>query len=291
MKQAALAARPDDTEALEAVASSRIWLGLVARVRGEPRKALALFDAALTTQLALQAARPGEFVRLHDLGILQVRRAEALRDLGDVDAASDAMDAAAGWLGQAVANDQSNRYWQAERANAEAGRLIAHLDAGLPVGDALPSLVERVTRAEQGSGDYLWGETAARLVAIQAMVAAQRADWPATLAALTDASRHLQALVAARPLNWQLSEFRARLALLYASVPDVPGRTPTRTATCATQARALQPSVDSGQAGLVQEAWLATRACSGAGQPDAMTLQRLTAGGYRQTPTNQPTHH
>ena len=292
LKQAVLAAKPDDTETLDAVASSRTWLGLVARVRGEPRKALALFDAAQVTQLALHAARPGEFARLYDLGILQVRRAEALRDLGDVNAAARAMDAAAGWLGQAVGNDQSNRYWQAEQANAEAARLIAHLDAGLPVRDALPSLTERGTRAGQGPElDYLWRVTAARLAAVHAMLATQRADWPAALAALADADRRLQALVVTRPLNWQLNEFRARLALLYASVPDVPDRTPTRAATCVTQARALQPSVDSGQAGLVQEAWLATRACSGAGQPDAATLQRLIAGGYRPTTANFNTHH
>jgi hypothetical protein len=123
------------------------------------------------------------------------------------------------------------------------------------------------------------------------MLAAQRGDWPVALAALADANRRLQSLVAARPLNWQLSEFRARLALLYASVPDIPGRAPTRAATCATQASALQPSVDSGQAGLVQEGWLAARACSGAGQPDAAILQRLTAHGYRQTTASHINNH
>jgi len=280
LKQTALAARPNDTAALEAVASSRTWLGLVVRVRGEPRKALALFDAAQVTQLSLHTARPTEFVRLHDLGILQVRRAETLRDLGDVDGAARAMDVAVEWLGQAVDNDQSNRYWQAERANAEAGRLIAHLDAGLPVGNTLPNLAERVMQAGHGQSpglNYLWEETAARLSAVRAMLAAQRADWPAALAALADAEHRLQVLFATRPLNWQLSELRARLALLYASVPDVPGRTPTRASTCAAQARALQASVDSGQAGLVQQAWLATRACSSSGRPDAVTLQGLTA--------------
>ena len=278
LKQAALAARPGDAEALDAVASSRTWLGLVTRVRGEPRKALAMFDAVRATRLALRAAHPDEYVRVYNLGILEIRRAEALRDLGERGAAARAMDDAVAWLGQAVGNDPSNRRWQGELAHAEAERLFARSDAGLPVGDAPGRLAERVARAAQSSNqDNLREETAASLATTRAVAAVEHADWPLARSVLADAGARLRTLMAARPLSWQLNEFQARLALLYARVPD----TPERTAACAAAAVALRPAVDSQQAGLVQEAWLVARTCSGAAPPDAAALAHLTAGGYR----------
>jgi hypothetical protein len=126
-------------------------------------------------------------------------------------------------------------------------------------------------------------------MALKAELAVRRADWPAALAALAEVDHQLKTLFELRPLNWQLSELLARTALLRVRVPDAPDRLPKRSAACAQSAEALQASVDTGQAGLVLEAWLAVRACSGAGQPDAATLQRLSAGGYRPTTAIVPT--
>ncbi|PTT88488.1 hypothetical protein DBR42_09690, partial [Pelomonas sp. HMWF004] len=206
LKQALLAAQPDDVELQEAVASSRTWLGLLARLRGQPRDALTHLDAAYAAQLALHRERPGEFVRLHDLGVLQVRRAEALRDLHELRLAAEAMDEATAWLARAAANDPRNRRWRLELAHAQAWRLIAQLDLGRPLD--VPSLARLHQEVRMGEGEpdaELWQETRARLLAVQAMAAQARGEHRAAEAFLALARQQLQPLLAQRPLHWHHS--------------------------------------------------------------------------------------
>ncbi|MFG6458324.1 winged helix-turn-helix domain-containing protein [Roseateles sp. BYS96W] len=283
LKLALLAAQPGDVELQDAVASSRTWLGLLARLRGQPRAALALLDASRGAQLAMHEARPGEFVRLHDLGALQVRRAEAQRDLGDHAAAAATMGDATQWLARAAHNDPGNRLWRAELAHAEALRLMMQADAGQRLDAAqLARQLADVRREAEGAAEPLWQETLARLVAVQALQARARGDAPAEFAAWADARGRVARLLAQRPLNWQLNEFLARLTLLGLRLAEPAGTAlPPRSAACAQAAAALQPSVSSGQAGLVREAWLAARGCSTAEPPAPRELQALAAGGYR----------
>ena len=283
LKQALLAAQPGDAELQDAVASSRTWLGLLVRLRGQPRAALAHLDASRAAQLAMHQARQGEFVRMHDLGALQVRRAEAFRDLGDRAAAAATMDDATQWLAQAARNDPGNRLWRAELAHAEALRLTLQADAGLRPDAAALARQTADARREAGTGsEPLWQETLARLVAVQALEARARGDVPAARAAWAEARAGVGRLLADRPLNWQLNEFLARLTLLELRLPELgsPGALP-RAAACAQAAAALLPSVNSGQAGLVREAWLAARGCSTAEPPAPRELLALAAGGYR----------
>lgn len=270
LKQSLLRAQPADAGLQEAVASSQTWLGLLARLRGQPQQALALLDAAAAAQTALHQARPGEVVRLHDLGVLQVRRAEALRDLGDRAAAAEAMDAAVSWLSRAARHDPGNRRWQLELAHAQASQLQASLEAGRPVDAAqLGSLQQALAQREAPGDEALLQETRARLLAAQALAARQRADAGTAREALAQAQALLQPLLAQRPLNWQLQELNARLWLLQLSPVTGRGDPSATRADCARAVAALQPSVDSGQAGLVQAAWQMARRCAGPVTPDA----------------------
>jgi hypothetical protein len=87
------------------------------------------------------------------------------------------------------------------------------------------------------------------------------------------AGRLLDELLSRRPHDWQGDELRARLALVDLAAG---GADPAR---CERHVKALQPAVDSGQAGIVLEAWLRARDCAGL-DVDRALRERLTAGGY-----------
>lgn len=270
LKQALLAEQPQEVELQDAVASSRTWLGLLARLRGQPEAALAHLDAAAAAQQALHRARPGEFVRLHDLGALQVRRAEALWDLGSGRAAAQAMDEALTWLSQAAAHDPGNRRWRLEQAHAEAGRWVLRLELGQPLDAAVLARLMQQLRAEDGQPDAeLRQETQARLLTAQALDARRRGDVAGAHAVLAQARDSLQPLLERRPLHWQLQEAQARLVLLRLGLP-VPSDlgAAAAQAECARDAAALQAIVDTGQAGLVRQAWQAATQCAGAAPPE-----------------------
>jgi len=281
LKLEAEAVHPEDPNARNAVASSRIWLGLVARVRGNPRKAIELLNAALETDLALQTAHPTEFVRMRELGALQVRRAETQRDLGDYGAAVRTMDDAIAWFNKAVNGDPSNRRWQAERAHAIAGLLMAKSDAGLEPGDSLTELRRQLAQAgDTATSNPLWRETTARLAQIEAEYAARRGDWPGAERSAADSEQRLHELLAARPQDWRLRELNARQALWRIQAPASQTSATDRDARCRQTVLDLQPAVDKGQAGVVLETHLVAAACADHRAVDEADLQRVIANGY-----------
>jgi hypothetical protein len=89
--------------------------------------------------------------------------------------------------------------------------------------------------------------------------------------------------MAQRPSHWQARELQAHSALLTIGAHAAMGDIGQRTAACVLARDELQPAADSGQAGIVLEAWLLARACSGSGDISEPELLRLGAGGYRPT--------
>lgn len=282
LKQAGLERQPDDGAVQEAVASSRTWLGLVSHVQGQPARAMALYDAARSTQVALLNRHPDELTRLWDLGTLDVRRAEALNAMGRRAIAVRTMEEALARLRRAEAHDPSNRRWTAERLHAEAGLLLLQADAGdlMRLNRALRQLQQQL--AESGAADtdngWLHRETRTRLAVLEALLAGQR-DGPAGSAAAADrthreAQHQLRELLDLRPGHWQGRELQARLVLMSLHTPTSPSQ-------CAQARDDLQPAVEAGQAGVVLEAWITASRCAGSPAVSGPWMSRLTSGGYR----------
>ena len=281
LKLAALARAPGAAEALEGVANSRTWLGMVAHVRGRPLEALKHFDAAQAERIALAAGRGEEQLRLRDLGTLELRRADALRAAGRTAEAAVVMAAGVARLREAERRDPSNAYWRNDRLHAESHLLLARLDAGLPIAAELPALrgqLAAVPVAVDAAADFTRRESLQRLAVAQAVLAASR-DAPGAAQLLAQTQQDFAALLNQRPASWQLRELQARRALLALRVGSAPAQ-------CVQLRDALQPAVDSGQAGLVLQAWLALQRCAAPGNRAAEgdAASRLTAHGYLPLP-------
>jgi len=282
LKLAVLADHPDDVDAQDAVASARAWLGQLAHLKGDSWRALALYDTARTVQQRLQQARPGEAVRLRDLGVIESRRAEALQALGRPLDAIAARQAAAHWMRQALVDGASNAFWQAESLLADSALLMAQSDAGMPIAAELAALQRRLAghdQAGQAIREWRQGAVQARLVlAAQALRARDPAKGRAQASA---AAQDIRGLMAQYPYLWQGRELQARAAMLLLQTEAGEATDSYPAAQCKTARSALQPAIDTGQAGFVREAWLVARACAGEGAVTGADVQTLTQGGYR----------
>src|SRR5450830_1591534 len=289
LKMAVLADHPGDVEAQDAIISARTWLGQLAHLQGESSKALALYDAARTVQLELAKGRPGESVRLRDLGVIETRRGEALQALDRQAEALQARQAALDWLEKALVNGASNRFWQAEGLLAESALLLARAEAGEPVERALARLQRRLAApdpapaADKAKPDNLRErrQSAAQLHLAGAEQAARAGDWPAVRASADAAAQEMRTLMQQYPYLWQGREMQAHAALLQLRTAAGADGGVYPAALCEAGRQTLQSAIDSGQAGYVLEAWLAARACAGAAPIAKSDLQKLTAGGYR----------
>jgi len=289
LKMAVLADHPGDVEAQDAIISARTWLGQLAHLQGESSKALALYDAARTVQLELAKGRPGESVRLRDLGVIETRRGEALQALDRQAEALQARQAALDWLEKALVNGASNRFWQAEGLLAESALLLARAEAGEPVERALARLQRRLAApdsapaAGQAKPDNLRErrQSAAQLHLAGAEQAARAGDWAAVRAAADAAAQEMRTLMQQYPYLWQGREMQAHAALLQLRAAAGADGGVYPASLCEAGRQTLQSAIDSGQAGYVLEAWLAARACAGAAPIAKSDLQKLTAGGYR----------
>jgi len=282
LKLAVLADHPGDVDAQDAVASARAWLGQVAHLTGNSAHALTLYDTARAVQRQLQQARPGESVRLRDLAVIESRRAEALQALGRRDEAIAARLAAVSWMHRALVDGASNAFWQAESLLAESALLLAQADAGRPIDAQLAALQRRLASAGKGKEDMReWRQSVMQTrlaVAAQAMRSRDRA---AARAAASSVAQDIRRLMTQYPYLWQGRELQARagLLLLQADASAAEGSYPA--ALCRATRNALQPAIDTGQAGFVREAWLVARACAGEGAVTGADVQTLTQGGYR----------
>lgn len=282
LKLAVLADHPDDVEAQDAVASARTWLGQLAHIQGTPEHALALYDAARAVQLRLTKDRPGESVRLRGLGVVEVRRAEALQALGRGADAVQARQASVSWLSRALVNGAGNLFWQAEHLHAEGALLLAQADSGAALDQDLPFL-QRLADQEKikQAHPHLWRLSMANAHLAYAEQSARARKWPAARERASAAAQELHTLMAQHPYLWQGRELQARAGLLLIRVHADAKAGADFPAQCASTRLALQPAIDSGQAGLVLEAWLVARACAGGGPIAGADLQKLTTGGYR----------
>ncbi|WP_431286246.1 hypothetical protein [Roseateles chitinivorans] len=300
LKLAALARRPRDADAQEAVASSRMWLGRVAHIRGNPVQALALFDVARQPLVELAARTPDALVRQRDLAAVEQRRADAMRASGRLKEAVEALSASVALLHEAERRDPSNRFWSTDRQHAQASLLLLRSDAGMEVREALDALRADVPPrplSEPGR-EFLRRTVLARLAVAEATIAARAghsadfARWRAT------ADAEIQTLFATSPRDWQSLELAARLGLLSLAMSSTssramspaatpaptsassPATSPAPQAMCESLRDTLGPAVAAGQAGLVLEAWLAARRCLRQDGDDAAALARLRTGGY-----------
>ncbi|UZH44152.1 nSTAND1 domain-containing NTPase [Roseateles amylovorans] len=274
---------PGSEEALDGVVNSRNWLGQVAHVRGEPLQALKVFEAAEAMAAALTARHPEEFARIRDLGTVQLRRADALRALGQREEAARVMAGGVAMLRQAESHDARNQYWRADRLHAESNLLLAQADAGWPIEASLKSLRAQVPLAVDADAgrEFLRRESMARISVAEVELAVRAGHWSQAAERADVALREISALVLLRPLHWQSRELQARLSLLRIRTELAAGNAqPSLAALCARLRNEIQPAVDAGQGGLVLEAWLIAQRCSGSPGVDPDWKARLTAGGY-----------
>lgn len=282
LKLAVLADHPDDIDAQDAVASARAWLGQLAHLKGDSRRALALYDTARTVQRRLQQTHPSQAVRLRDLGVIESRRAEALQALGRPFDAIAARQAAARWMRQALVDGASNTFWQAESLLADSALLLAQSDAGMSIAAGLAALQRRLAgQDEAGQAMREWRQSAVQARLVRAGQALQARDWAKGRAEASAAAQDIRGLMTQYPYLWQGRELQARAAmlLLQAEAGDATKTYPA--AQCKAARSALQPAIDTGQAGFVREAWLVARACAGEGAITGADVQTLTQGGYQ----------
>ena len=283
LKLAVLGEHPADVEAQDAIASARTWLGQLAHIQGQPLQALVLYDAARAVQLQLMQDRSGESVRLRDLAVLETRRAEALHAMGRGADAVAAREAALGWLNKALVNGASNLFWQGESLHAESALLLAKADAGIPIDENVSALQRRLADEDKvkQANLQLWRQSMVQSHLARAEQAVRARDWANARHGANAAAQELLALMAQYPYLWQGRELQARAGLLLMRVhAGAPAQTGA-VSPCAPTRLALQPAIDSGQAGFVLEAWLTARACAGGGPLGGAELQKLTSGGYR----------
>ncbi len=299
LKLAILADHEGDVEVQDAIANARIWLGQLAHIQGKPGQALTLYDAARSAQRELLAARTDEAVRVHDLGVTETRRADALQALGRGAEAIEARQAALLWLNKALVNGASNVLWQAESLHADSALALAQAEAGLAIAQRMEVLQQRLAKEDQVKQESipLWRQSMAQAHLAAAEQAVHARAWPAARARANAAEQELRALMVRHPYMWQGRELQARAGLLLMRVHASLADGPALAAQCAATSAALQPAIDSGQAGFVLEAWFAARACASGGSIAGADLQTLTKGGYRPqsasllTQFNPRTHH
>ena len=288
LRLAALEAHPADADRIAAVANLRAWLGELAYVQGEPRKALALYDSAFALQDGLRIAHPDQAVRLREVGTADVRRAEALQALGRSREALLAMQQASASFKKAVEADPRNRWWSTTRLTVESDLLMAFLDAGQPPGDLLQALNAHLAETEATlKTDYQWRSSRARALVAEALVADRRGDVAAARAFAAQAVAGLAAQLERRPHDWHVHELRARLVMIGLSSAAAARPARVSAAECRLRADALRPAVESGQRGIVLEAWLMARRCAG-DSVEASWPSQLTAGGYQAAEPNVP---
>lgn len=292
LKLAVLADHPGDIEAQDAVANARTWLGQVAHLKGESAQALALYDAARAVQLQLARDRPAESVRLRDLSVAESRRAEALQALGRRAEALAARRAAVAWMNQALVNGATNAFWQAESLLADSALLVAKAEAGEAIGPDMAVLKRRLAGQDMRPAPNVreWQQSMAQVHLAEAWQAARARNWAAARAGANALTQAIRDLTVQHPFLWQGPELQARASLLLLHA-DAGAAGPYPAPLCAATRLALQPAIDSGQAGLVREAWLAARACAGEGAITGADVQTLTAGGYRPQSTDFPTQY
>ncbi|MDM5180848.1 winged helix-turn-helix domain-containing protein [Massilia sp. DJPM01] len=217
-KRSVLASRPDDPELAHALVNAQSWLGQSEHALGNDGEALALYEAALVTENQLFSAHPGDKVRLHELAVLNVRRAEALSGLARRHEAVDALVSAQARLKSAVENDPDNLRWRAESVHLDAGLLLARLEADpeMHAQQALAALTASIEReaAALKKQKRLGLETRIRVAAIGANMALQQGSFDAAARDISLARKGLDALAASSAPSWQDMDMHARLVLL-----------------------------------------------------------------------------
>ncbi|WP_374015184.1 winged helix-turn-helix domain-containing protein [Massilia sp. BJB1822] len=218
-KQAALASRPGDAELIHGVVNAQSWLSQSKHALGQDGQALALSDAALKLELGLYQAKPDEKMRLHELAVMHVRRAEALTGLGRYDEAISALEQSTVLLAQAVENDRHNLRWRAERVHLAAGLLLVRqekdptrqLHSEL---ERLNDLIGSETEALEKQA-RLKKETLIRMGVVQAGIGLQEKRWDFAKEQIDTTSKMMDELQRQSNPGWQNMEMMARLALLH----------------------------------------------------------------------------
>ncbi|MEG2902514.1 MAG: hypothetical protein RR983_19690 [Massilia sp.] len=223
-------------------------------------------------------------MRLRDLGVIESRRAEALQALGRPLDAIAARQAGARWMRQALVAGAGNAFWQAESLLADSALLLAQADAGMPIAAGLAALERRIADHDQASQAMReWRQSAVQARLVLAGQALRARDWAKARAVASAAAQDIRGLMTQYPYLWQGRELQARavMLLLQAEAGASALTGPYPAAQCKAARSALQPAIDTGQAGFVREAWLVARACAGEGAVTGADVQTLTQGGYR----------
>ena len=288
LKLLALAARPQDADLAYAVANARTWLGELAYIQGEQSRALALYESVFAIEDGLRMRFPDQLLRWRDLGVAQMRRAEALLALGRRDDAVNAMRRASLFYDRVANADPKNRAWRLDRLSVESGLLLTLQDSGQPYSELLRTLRAHLVEAGPAlHADEKWRSSNVRALLVEAQGHVGRGDWPAAARLARQAEDEVGDLLLIRPHYWQAYELRARLDRLGMRIVAESDSQGAGASDCRRRADGLRPAIASGQRGLVLETWLLARRCAGE-RIEPAWLNQLTAGGYRPVALNDP---
>ncbi|WAC71485.1 winged helix-turn-helix domain-containing protein [Roseateles sp. SL47] len=278
-KQEALRQQPESRTAQTAVASSEQWLGMVYLVRGSPRPALAHLDVARDMLLKLIKSDPDERAKVRQLGVIDMRRADSLRAMGQVDASVAVMEDAVQRIKSAVSLDPDNDYWKLELAHAQATLLLTRVSTDAASMAQISALKASLQSTSTHPRQFVRRDAMARLAVTEVAIAAKRRDWAATLQLAAGARQQLTLLESEWPRHWQIQDLSSRLALLELQALNAQA-TVGRQAMCADLAQKLWPAVQGGQGGTPLEAWIAASHCAHPEKPENDFLRQLSTGGY-----------
>ncbi|MBQ0932686.1 serine/threonine protein kinase [Ideonella sp. 4Y16] len=270
-KRRRLAAAPTDAAARVAVANGLLQLADVLHVQGLEQDSLALLDEARALLDALQRQQTGQASWIADLARVEQARAARLADLGRHDEARRSAAEARRASQQVLAASPSAARWRLEALWGDT----QHLLQAPP--DAATHAARQALLADWpalDSDEPLAQALQARRALLEADTALAQRDTPTAQRLIDQAESRLTPLLARQPLKWQWSD-----TLAHAQLRRL--RADPSAASCAAAAARLQPAVESGQAGIVLEAWLSAQACAQARPIAAADLQRLRAGGYQ----------
>ncbi|MBQ0960559.1 protein kinase [Ideonella sp. 4Y11] len=270
-KRQRLAKAPTDAAATVAVANGLLQLADVLHVQGQERDSLARLDEARALLDALQRRQTGQAAWLADLARVEQARAARLADLGRHDEARRSATEARRWSQQVLAASPSAARWRLEALWGDTQQLL----------QAPPDASTRAARQALladwpalAADEPLVQALHARRALLQADSALEQRDSAEAQRLLDQAESQLAPLLARQPLKWQWTDTLAQVQWRRL-------RADRSVATCSAITPRLQPAVESGQAGLVLQAWLQAQACA-QGRPIAEAdLQRLQAGGYQ----------
>ncbi|MFG6440867.1 protein kinase domain-containing protein [Roseateles sp. LKC17W] len=213
IKSRLLQERPEDAELLASWANNMSWLGSALTQAGRWRRAAEHYAAGLQRLAQARARQPQDMAWLQTEVDLQLRLAEAYRELQQP--AQSALQAAADGAQALVRGDPSNQAWQLRQLLAAAVALGDVADGGVGRADRALALLDALAAQRGGKGAP--DSTLARQVGLLALACERECVKTLGARFRVHRERVTRALLAARTRSshdFQLLEAAVRLELL-----------------------------------------------------------------------------